>query len=184
MVRWLTDSIGMIAWLVLDCSPVVWIQIWIRIVSGFNGVLGSGSGFKMAKMTKMAQRNRKKLINFFFWSDGCSFVKAEGFSCILEVLEISKLHFLIKTRRRKKFQLYFFLNLCTSKSWIGTRIRIHLNSEYVSFSEESKFGFTTLLFSIWQPYGLQDPGVGLEGWLTDYLLTYCPYPAMRWTVLL
>ncbi len=37
--------------------------------SGFNGVPGSVSGSSRAKMT---HKQRKKLINFIFWSAGCS----------------------------------------------------------------------------------------------------------------
>jgi hypothetical protein len=60
---------GLGGWLTNRCLTIKqWcgsrILIWIG--SGFNGVPGcvSGSGFKMAKMTKMAQRKRKKLIKF------------------------------------------------------------------------------------------------------------------------
>ncbi len=55
-----------------------------------NGVLGSwfadsqsGSWSRSAKMT---HKNRKKFINFIFWSTGCSLLGAEGFSCSLDVL--------------------------------------------------------------------------------------------------
>ncbi len=51
---------------------------------------------------KFSLKNRKKLINFIFWSAGCSLLLAEGFSCSLNVLygglRISKLQFLIKKR--------------------------------------------------------------------------------------
>ncbi len=43
--------------------------------AGFYGVPGSGS-----KRAKMAQKNRKQLINFIFWSAGCSF---EGWRLLL-----------------------------------------------------------------------------------------------------
>ncbi len=37
----------------------------------------SGSG---SNLTKMAQKNIKHMINFIFWSAGCSLLRAEGFS--------------------------------------------------------------------------------------------------------
>jgi hypothetical protein len=42
-----------------------------------------GSGSRRAKMT---HKSRKKLINFIFWSVGCSLLRAEGFFCNLDVL--------------------------------------------------------------------------------------------------
>jgi hypothetical protein len=48
----------------------------------------------------MNHKNRKKWRNFMFWSDKCSLLRTEGFSCSLDVLYggpgISKLQFLIK----------------------------------------------------------------------------------------
>ncbi len=41
-----------------------------------------GSGFRRAKMTCT---NRKKWRKFMFWSAGCSFLRAEGFFCSLDV---------------------------------------------------------------------------------------------------
>ncbi len=74
---------------------------WIRIQSGTVDPdldAESGSGSRRAKMT---HKNRKKLRNFMFWSAWCSLLRAEGFSCSLEVLYrgvgISKWQFLIKT---------------------------------------------------------------------------------------
>jgi len=43
----------------------------------------SGSGSRRAKM---AHQNRKKLINFIFSSAGFSVLRADGFSCSLDVL--------------------------------------------------------------------------------------------------
>jgi hypothetical protein len=63
------------------------VPIWIRSGSGFSGiprsVSGSGSRFQR---TKLAQENRKQFITFIFWSSGCSFLRAEGFSCSFHVL--------------------------------------------------------------------------------------------------
>jgi hypothetical protein len=61
----------------------------------------------------MAQKNIKQYIYFFFWSAGCSVLRAEGFSCSLDVLNgglgIRKLQFWFKKEKKiKKFQLYFF----------------------------------------------------------------------------
>jgi hypothetical protein len=45
--------------------------------------LQSRSGFKRAKIT---QKNRKQLKNLIFLSAGCSFLRAEGISCSLDIL--------------------------------------------------------------------------------------------------
>ncbi len=48
---------------------------------------GSWSGLDLnSSRAKMTYKNRKKLINFIFWSAGCSLLRAEGFSCSLNVL--------------------------------------------------------------------------------------------------
>ncbi len=44
---------------------------------------GSGSGSRRAKMT---QKNIRELTKFIFWSAICSLLRAEGFSCSLDVL--------------------------------------------------------------------------------------------------
>ncbi len=73
-------------------------------------VAGSGSAFKLririrSRRAKMTHKNRKKYRIFMFWSAGCSFLRAEGFSCSLGVLYgglgISKLQFLIKKTKIK-----------------------------------------------------------------------------------
>jgi hypothetical protein len=60
---------------------------------------------------KMTHKNRKKLINFMFRGAGCSLLKAEGFSCVLDVryegLRISKLQFLIKKNIKFFFSCKF-----------------------------------------------------------------------------
>jgi hypothetical protein len=69
---------------------------------------GSGSGSRRAKMN---YKYRKKLRIFMFWSAGCSFLKAEGFSCSFCVLygglRINKLQFFIK-QYPIFFSCYFF----------------------------------------------------------------------------
>jgi hypothetical protein len=56
------------------------LRIWIG--SGFNQVSGSGSIFRRAKIpTKV----RKKLRNIMFWCASCSLLRAEGFSCSLDM---------------------------------------------------------------------------------------------------
>ncbi len=70
-------------------------------------------------------QNRKKFINFLFWSSGCSLLRAEGFSCSLDVLlgglGISNCNFNLK-RFKKNFQLYsiFVFNFWSSKP--GSRL--------------------------------------------------------------
>jgi hypothetical protein len=48
---------------------------------GFNEVPRSRS-----RRAKMAQKNRKQLINLIFLSERCSLLRAESFSCRLDVL--------------------------------------------------------------------------------------------------
>jgi hypothetical protein len=74
-----------------------------NLMGSLDPYLDSQSGFG-SRRAKMTHKHRKKLINFFFWSAWCSLLRAEGFSCSLD---ISKLQFLIKTRF-KNFLLYFF----------------------------------------------------------------------------
>ncbi len=70
---------------------VLWIQIRIRIGP---------------RRAQKAKGNSKQLKNFIFWSAGCSLLRAERFSCRLDVLyeglTISKLQFFIK----KLYYLY------------------------------------------------------------------------------
>jgi hypothetical protein len=59
----------------------------IRIGSGFNQISGSGSEFGIRiPEGKNDPQNRKKLKNFMFSSAGCFLLRAEGFSCSLDVL--------------------------------------------------------------------------------------------------
>jgi hypothetical protein len=87
---------------------------------------GSGSGSRRAKMI---HKNRKKLRSSFFEA-GCFVLRANGFSCSLNVLYrgqgISKLQFLIL--KKKKFRCIFFLQFLVIKSPDPDciRIRIHL----------------------------------------------------------
>jgi hypothetical protein len=90
--------------------PSVWQCIrsdYALIGSGFNGVPGSGFRSRRAKMT---QKSRQKLINIIFWSAGCSLLRAEGFSCNLDVLyggqRLSKFIFFL-SKKISFFQLYF-----------------------------------------------------------------------------
>ncbi len=60
---------------------------------------GSRSGINPDPGGQKWPKKYKKLKNFIFWSAGCSFLRADGFSCSLDVLYgglgISKLQFLI-----------------------------------------------------------------------------------------
>ena len=80
------------------CFKILVRWIWLK-----------ASGSRRAKIT---HTNRKKLIYSIFWSAGCSFFRAEGFSCSLEVfyegLGISKLQFMIKNRYEKIFSCILF----------------------------------------------------------------------------
>ncbi len=86
----------------IKCSVVVPDQI---SMGSRNPDQDSRSGFGSSR-AKMAQKNWKTLINLILWSAGCSLLRAEGFSCSLDVLYgclgISKcsifyLFFVIKT---------------------------------------------------------------------------------------
>ncbi len=105
--------------------------------SGFNGVPGSvsWSGFAIRiriQEGKMAQKKREQLINFIFWSAGCSFFQGWRLPLYgnLDVLtgdiRISKLQFMIKKRKEKNFSCFFFLQFLAIKPWIRIRIRIYL----------------------------------------------------------
>jgi hypothetical protein len=98
----------------------------IRIGLGFNQVGGSGSGSRRAKMT----HKLKKLRNVMFSSAGCSLLRAEGFSCSLDILYeglgngTSKLQFLIyKKIYNFCFSYKFFFNFWSSKPWIRIGIQ-------------------------------------------------------------
>jgi hypothetical protein len=92
---------------------VLWIRI--RIGSGFNGVPGPGS-----RRAKMTDKIRKKVINFMFWSAGCSLLRTEGFSCSLDVLYgglgISKLQFFYQKNKEKKLCCCIFVQFVVIKT--------------------------------------------------------------------
>ncbi len=67
----------------------------------------------------MTHKHWKNLINFIFWSAGCSLLRAEVFSCSLD---ISKLQSLIK----KNFWSVFFSSILVIKNLYPDWIRIHL----------------------------------------------------------
>ncbi len=81
----------------------------------------SWSGSRRAKNT---HKNREKVNKFHFLNTGCSLLRAEGFSCGLDILYgglgISKLHFFYQKKKKKKtiFSCIFFLNFLSLKPWI------------------------------------------------------------------
>ncbi len=86
--------------------------------SGFNGVPGSvfGSGFAIgygSRRAKMTRKHRNKLINFIFLSAGYSLLRAEGFSCSLDI---------------KKLAIFYQNNFIKTMDpdWIRICIRIHV----------------------------------------------------------
>ncbi len=112
-----------------------------------------------------------KLINFIFWSAGCSVLRTQSFSCSLDVLygvlRISKLQFLIKKKILRKIQLYFFLSVFFGHqnpgSWMDP-YRIYLKCWIRIYNTgSSKNNFLRLLFACtenpisWFRY-LLDPG--------------------------
>jgi hypothetical protein len=62
-------------------------RIRIRIGSGFNQVSGSGFHFRIRiQEGKNDHKIEKKLENFMFCNAGCSLLRAEGFSCRMDLL--------------------------------------------------------------------------------------------------
>jgi hypothetical protein len=68
---------------------------WIRIVSGFNWICGSGS---KAKIT----RKKKDLKKFYVFKAGCSLWGPGGFSCSMKTLyrnlKTKMMHFLLNSK--------------------------------------------------------------------------------------
>ncbi len=87
------------------------IRIWIRIQGG----------------QKWPTKNRKQLIKFIFCSVGRSLLRAEGFSCSLDVLYeglgISKLQFLIK---KQILSAVCFFSILGHQTWIRIQNRIRI----------------------------------------------------------
>ncbi len=68
-------------------SSLLRIRNRIRIGSGFNQVIGSGSGTGIQIWIQHGENEPpKKLWDFKFWSAGCSLLWAGDFSCSLDVL--------------------------------------------------------------------------------------------------
>ncbi len=62
--------------------------------SGFNGILASGSGSQSrsrSRRAKITHKNRKKCKKIEFWGARCYFLRAEGFSCSLDVFLFASL---------------------------------------------------------------------------------------------
>jgi hypothetical protein len=107
------SGFNQVRWTRIRIQSDQWIRIRVWILNS-----EPGSGFRRAKMT---HKNRKKVRNSRFWSAGCSLLRAEGFSCSLDVLygglEISKLKFLIKKVSNFFSQLSILFNFWSSKLW-------------------------------------------------------------------
>jgi hypothetical protein len=90
----------------------------------------------------------KKCRIFMFLSTGCSFLRAEGFSCSLGVLcgglGISKLQFLIK-KIEIKFPAINFFNFRSSNPGSGSAIRKNAGSGFLSGSALNQCGSETLI---------------------------------------
>ncbi len=103
--------------------------VWTQRMHTYKQCFGSGSG-----PYPVPGRQKWQLINFFFWSAGCSLLRAEGDSCSLDVLYkslgISK--FQILSKKKKNFSCFsisfnfHFFHFWSSKPWIriGNWIRI------------------------------------------------------------
>ncbi len=100
---------------VLHQDPLTQPVLWIG--SGLDPD-STGSLYPDPGGQKITQKNWKQLINFIFWSAGCSLLRAEDFSCSLdEGLVISKLQFSIKKRYKQIFS-YIFFHCLVIKIWI------------------------------------------------------------------
>jgi hypothetical protein len=91
MAQWENEIKAKVSTGMLSLSAVLWIRISIRIRigSGFNKVPGSvfGSGLRIRiQECKNGLQKYKKVNKFHFISAGCSILRAEGFSCSLNVL--------------------------------------------------------------------------------------------------
>ncbi len=80
-----------------------------------------GSESRRAKMT---HKHRKKFINFIFWNAGCSLLRAEVFSCSLDISKLQYKNFFSSV-------WYFFLQFLVIKAldpdWIRISIRIRIH---------------------------------------------------------
>ncbi len=94
--------------------------VWIRIQSG------QWIRIRIQEDKNDSQK-KKKLRNFSFWSAGCSVLRAEGFSCSLDVfyggLGISKLQFFIQ-KNIKFFSAVNFVQFLVIKTLDPDWIRI------------------------------------------------------------
>ncbi len=84
------------------------------------GRVGKYRDVVMYRVEISVVKNRKQFINLIFLSAGCSFLRAEGFSCSLDVLcggiGIRKLQFLIlKNTVKEKISAKYFFQFCSSK---------------------------------------------------------------------
>jgi hypothetical protein len=97
------------------------LRIRIRNGSGFNRVSGSGSVFGIRIRIKEGKNYRQKYKKDVS-SAGCSLLRAEGFSCSLNVLYgglgISNLQFVIKIISNFFPAVIFFHHFWSSKPWI------------------------------------------------------------------
>ncbi len=109
---------------------------------------------------KWSTKFEKKLINFILWSAGCSVLRAEGFSCSLDILYggpgISKWQFFGSKKDKKFVRCIFFFILWSSKPWI------RIGSGSVSgFTWNAGYGSVS---------GLNDSGSRTELWFREPVL--------------
>ncbi len=95
-------------WIRNQRGPWIRIRIWIHNPDPYPG-------------EQKRPTNIEKLINFFFKSHGCSHLRAEGFSCSLD---ISKMQFWSKKMFSCIFFLQFLVITTLDSDWIQIRINL------------------------------------------------------------
>ncbi len=90
--------------------------IFIQFLDSMGSLDPDSDSRSGSKRAKMALKNRKQLINFIFWSGGCSLLRAEDFSCSLDVLYGGPFCNFWFYKKKK------MSNSWSSKLWIGIRI--------------------------------------------------------------
>jgi hypothetical protein len=114
------------------------LRIRIRNGSGFNRVSGSGSAFGIRIRIKEGKNYRqkyKKVKKFHVSSAGCSLLRAEGFSCSLNVLygglgiSTGNLQFVIKIISNFFPAVIFSPHFWSSKPWIQIWIGTGIQSK-------------------------------------------------------
>jgi hypothetical protein len=85
----------------------------------------------------------EKVHKFFFWSDRCSLLRAEGFSCSLDIREFK--FFDHKTILKNFSALFFFFSFWSSKPWIRIDLKWWIRIQWIRI-HSSDLGFTNCTY--------------------------------------